>query len=215
MTKKFNPLFKNVAHDHSMNLKNQFKFQSIVFFSIPLNCPQMSELINIKQLIKGRTPTLSRCAKHFNDITSWVKTLARMADELGRPTKGLSSHTDRRSPPIDATSTGHHLTCVLCGCERKSPASAGRLDVTGSPLRLGSPAANGTGGTGEDRSSVTATSGTKTKSKGIAGYFCMPTGSPHLSLRSKRYNELLEGVLWKLVQVAEVSIIICSANAKA
>ncbi|KAL5111837.1 hypothetical protein TcWFU_003773 [Taenia crassiceps] len=52
---------------------------------------QLYELINIKDLEKGNTPTLSRCVQHFNDLNSLVKCLTRIANELGEPLSKVQS----------------------------------------------------------------------------------------------------------------------------
>lgn len=154
----------------------------------------MNELINIKQLMKSKTPSLSRCVKHFNNISNWVKTICYLANELGlqkkKPIKTQKSHslTIESSSEKNSVTSGRGSVCRACG--RSSPSSSLLTNENWAPI---SPTKT------DSRKIISSRSKAK-------GYLCLSTRSLSLSLNIKRQNILLEDVLWKLCNIAEVRI---------
>ncbi|BHF60180.1 hypothetical protein SprV_0100314300 [Sparganum proliferum] len=173
----------------------------------------LKELIAIKRLMKGNTPTLSNCVKHFNGVSSWVKVLLRMANEYGSPrrlsfsssTSTTSSYpstpTDQNSFPVktgdDRGPQGGIVVCKVCGLPQQPRP---RKPPGGSPT-------NGLNFSCQMRPCLSGpelkTAPSSDRCPKTKNYLCMTSGSQHLSLRSKRQNLLLENVLWKLCCVAE------------
>ncbi|KAM7540581.1 hypothetical protein Aperf_G00000042814 [Anoplocephala perfoliata] len=75
------------------------------------------ELINVENLEKGKTPTLSRCVQQFNDLNSIVRCLILMANVLGKPMSKTQPKED------DATSVQKEVdsfrTCLFCGLDKR------------------------------------------------------------------------------------------------
>ncbi|VDD77901.1 unnamed protein product [Mesocestoides corti] len=141
---------------------------------------QLSELIKIKDLERGNTPTLSRCVQNFNDLNSMVTCLTLIAKELGQPLTrdqheaGKAGSGQRRDPDDPR--------CHLCGLPREASAPQGlptacRSSVAGEPVVM--------------------------RRNSLKVYLCMASSSAYLSMRAKRNNFLLESTLWRLCDLAE------------
>ncbi|VDL97912.1 unnamed protein product [Schistocephalus solidus] len=175
----------------------------------------LRELIAIKRLMKGNTPTLSNCVKHFNDVSSWVKVLLRMANEYGCPRRQSFSSCNSQTNTSPSTPTDQNSFLIKISDHRSPQASAVVCQVCGMPQQLRprkTPGGSPTNGLNFSYQFRPRLSGSEIKTISSSdpypktkSYLCMTGGSRHLSLRSRRQNLLLENVLWKLCCVAEVS----------
>ena len=148
-------------------------------------------MIDIKALEKGKTPTLSRCVQHFNDINAMVKCLTLMAKHLGQPVEskvqinGVESATEET--PSEQNNLNPGSICYFCGRPREALIIQQHLANEKRP-RLPSKSAHSRG-------------------VSIKKYLCMPTITYSLSMRVRRCNYLLDSTLQHLCDLAEVNFI--------
>ncbi|VDM19518.1 unnamed protein product [Hydatigera taeniaeformis] len=147
---------------------------------------QLYELINIKDLEKGNTPTLSRCIQHFNDLNSMVKCLTRIAKELGDPPSKVPSVCGECDTCIDDTQ--HEVTnleplCPLCGLQREAIMQQRLM---------------------EDNLQRVSRKFMESRGANLRSYLCLSPISHSLPLRVKRSNVLLENTLVHLCDLAQV-----------
>ncbi|VDK34426.1 unnamed protein product [Taenia asiatica] len=145
---------------------------------------QLYELINIKELEGGNTPTLSRCIQHFNDLNFMVKCLIHIAKELGEPLSKVQSICGECETCIDST---HQVTtldylCPLCGLQREALIQQRLM---------------------EDNLQGVSRKFVESRGAGLRGYLCLSPISHSLPLRVKRSNVLLENTLIHLCDLAQ------------
>ncbi|KAL5970117.1 Guanine nucleotide-releasing factor 2, partial [Taenia solium] len=145
---------------------------------------QLYELINIKDLEGGNTPTLSRCIQHFNDLNFMVKCLIHIAKELGEPLSKVQSICGECDTCIDTT---HQVTtldylCPLCGLQREALIQQRLM---------------------EDNLQGVSRKFVESRGVGLMGYLCLSPISHSLPLRVKRSNVLLENTLIHLCDLAQ------------
>ncbi|EUB56706.1 Rap guanine nucleotide exchange factor [Echinococcus granulosus] len=146
---------------------------------------QLYELISIKDLEKGNTPTLSRCIQHFNDLNSMVKCLTRIAKELGEPLSKVQSDSGECDTCVDETlqeiNTPDHL-CPLCGLQREALIQQRLM---------------------EDNLQRVSKKFAESRGASLKSYLCLSSVSYSLPLRMKRSNVLLENTLVHLCDLAQ------------
>ncbi|VDO04916.1 unnamed protein product [Rodentolepis nana] len=140
------------------------------------------ELINIKDLEKGNTPTLSRCVQHFNDLNSMVRCLIRMAKELGQPLPKCQPMKPEDNNPEDKQ-IGLVQKCSLCGLEKESLAP-------NSPVKESQPKVSG--------------NTTSPRRNSLKSYLCMSPITQNSSMSVRKRNFILEKTLSHLCDLAEV-----------
>ena len=147
---------------------------------------KLYEMINIKALEKGNTPTLSRCVQHFNDLNAMVKCLALMAKHLGRP-RGSKIQSNSDEEVEEHENPGILATCPLCGRRREAMIPQQYL-------------------IDERRQRNSSKAMYSRRRSSLKHYLCMPTITHSLSMRVRRSNFLLENTLIHLCDLAEVKI---------
>ncbi|VDL20960.1 unnamed protein product [Hymenolepis diminuta] len=158
-------------------LAEQITAMEEVFF----NDIEIYELINIKDLEKGNTPTLSRCVQHFNDLNSMVRCLIRMAKELGQPLPKSQPLKSEGDIPEEKT-IGSVRNCSFCGLGKKSL-------VQNSPVKESQPKVSG--------------NTTCHRRNSLKNYLCMPPVTQNSSMRVRKRNFQLEKTLSHLCDLAE------------
>ncbi|KAM3183704.1 hypothetical protein ACTXT7_009847 [Hymenolepis weldensis] len=143
---------------------------------------EIYELINIKDLEKGNTPTLSRCVQHFNYLNSMVRCLIRMAKELGQPLPKSQPLKSEDAIPQEKA-IGSARKCSLCGLEKKSL-------IQNSPVKESQPKVSG------NTASLMRNN--------LKNYLCMPPVTQNSSMRVRKRNFQLEKTLSHLCDLAEL-----------